>query len=498
MKPDSHSPHTPKRSRWKRRLKGLLFAGVALITLLFLVLAVENYRARLAWDHYRAQLEARGERFDYEAYRTPPIPDEQNFAAIPYFQDATNAGNRVDATWPWPRGKWITAQLTDWIGWQVEIRGGPDERSRRYGFSQPSSPELLELRALPEGEPIDDFYFLLESRQSTLDQIREAAGRPYARFDFDFMNFSDAALPVLGRIKSASLVFQSMALAELTRENPSAALDHWKVMMRLADAIGSEPLLIFHLVQIATLDQSIQPVWEGLARMKWTENELIEIERGLAQVNLSGDLARTYRGERNFSLVAMDIQLGALRVPSAAFVNRNKLGLARMHQDYFLPPLDPENRGFDLELMQELERAGEEHYAQVRQRMNWLPLPKRPYEMMAAGLYPAMGMAGYKSLRMQTTVELARTAVALERWRMAQGEYPESLEPLVPEFLPEIPIDFGDGNPLRYRPIPEGRFILYSIGLDGEDHGGKTWEDLGRQSQDRETGDWVWKYPEVQ
>jgi hypothetical protein len=65
------------------------------------------------------------------------------------------------------------------------------------------------------------------------------------------------------------------------------------------------------------------------------------------------------------------------------------------------------------------------------------------------------------------------TAVALERFRNRHGTYPKSLEALVGEFLKSPPVDFMDAQPLRYRLTDDGHFVLYSVGLDGIDDGGK-------------------------
>jgi hypothetical protein len=65
------------------------------------------------------------------------------------------------------------------------------------------------------------------------------------------------------------------------------------------------------------------------------------------------------------------------------------------------------------------------------------------------------------------------TAIALERYRDRHGAYPATLAQLVPEFLKVAPVDFADGKPLRYRPTDDGHFVLYSIGLDCVDDGGK-------------------------
>jgi len=70
-------------------------------------------------------------------------------------------------------------------------------------------------------------------------------------------------------------------------------------------------------------------------------------------------------------------------------------------------------------------------------------------------------------------IRSARTAVAIERYRLAHtNALPESLTDLVPAYLPEVPLDLFDGQPLRYRKLPNG-YVVYSIGRDLSDDGGK-------------------------
>jgi hypothetical protein len=66
----------------------------------------------------------------------------------------------------------------------------------------------------------------------------------------------------------------------------------------------------------------------------------------------------------------------------------------------------------------------------------------------------------------------ARTALAIERWRLAhEGRPPESLAQLVPDFLPDVPMDPFDEQPLRYRKLDRGH-VVYSVGPDFTDDGG--------------------------
>ena len=95
------------------------------------------------------------------------------------------------------------------------------------------------------------------------------------------------------------------------------------------------------------------------------------------------------------------------------------------------------------------------------------------------------------------------TAVAIERYHGKQGSYPNSLAELTPEFLRNRLPDFIDGQPLRYRLAADGHFLLYSVGLDGVDNGGKirrSWRETGldrppRPGTPEAEFDLVWPMP---
>jgi len=50
----------------------------------------------------------------------------------------------------------------------------------------------------------------------------------------------------------------------------------------------------------------------------------------------------------------------------------------------------------------------------------------------------------------------AITAVAVERYQLGNGRWPDKLEDLVPGYLNSIPIDPFDGQPLHHRQPDEG------------------------------------------
>lgn len=64
-------------------------------------------------------------------------------------------------------------------------------------------------------------------------------------------------------------------------------------------------------------------------------------------------------------------------------------------------------------------------------------------------------------------------AVAVERWKLRHGKYPESLGQIVPELLSTVRADLMDNRPLRFKLTVDGAALcVYSVGDDGRDDGG--------------------------
>jgi len=73
-----------------------------------------------------------------------------------------------------------------------------------------------------------------------------------------------------------------------------------------------------------------------------------------------------------------------------------------------------------------------------------------------------------------TMRRMAATALASRLYEIDHGRRPASLDQLVPDYLPEVPVDpfVPDGRSIAYRPgAPKP--VLYSIGPDGIDDGGE-------------------------
>jgi hypothetical protein len=297
----------------------------------------------------------------------------------------------------------------------------------------------------------------------------------------------------------------------LQNDQSDKALADVKLLFRLIDSIRSEPFLISHLVRIALGNITLQPVWEGVAEHKWSDAQLRELNQELAGLDFLADYEFAMRGERAASIKEIDHLrrhrdfrefFGSLSdsplnqtrpkspgeqvagvafhlVPSSVFY-QNELTMARIHQQWLLPIVNVERRIASPETARQAKTAIEEERSHFS-----------PNKILALLLAPALEASVKRFAFAQSSIDLAQTGCALERYRLAQGGYPESLDALSPPFMEKIPHDVINGQPLHYRRPDDGKFLLYSVGWNGTNDDGQVgFRNTGYL--DITKGDWVW------
>jgi hypothetical protein len=74
-------------------------------------------------------------------------------------------------------------------------------------------------------------------------------------------------------------------------------------------------------------------------------------------------------------------------------------------------------------------------------------------------------------VRRRGMLNVAQVLIAAERFRLAQGRWPESLDEIPKSILPAVLIDPYDGRPVKLARREDG-LTVYLIGPDGKDDGG--------------------------
>ena len=125
--------------------------------------------------------------------------------------------------------------------------------------------------------------------------------------------------------------------------------------------------------------------------------------------------------------------------------------------------------------LENIEKGSIEKGWQLNSRWNLLRVPlihtrsELIADYMISQLHPAIRAVQRALDRANTQFDMLRIAVALERYKSAEGSYPSDLESLVPRFLEEVPLDpFTGRKTLVYKlsPDSETAVLLHSSAWD--------------------------------
>jgi hypothetical protein len=514
--------------RWRTAWRILI--GLAwLATLVALFHGEENWRGRRAWERYRRVLEAQGVPLDYKALIPKPVPDEQNFAATPavksWFekhgpasvdQDWDDNYSRVAARVHPPLEKGVPAhrQFEDLVGWEAGIAAA--QAGKLTGRENFYSGKLdLDSRAKAAPAVLEG----LKTNEALFGEFRLASPRPYSRYpvNYDLENVWAIEQPHLRMVKGLCQRLGLQACAELAGGQSEKALEDVRLMLRLADSLKSDACLISYLVRLACANLATQPIWEGLAEHRWSEAQLAELEIRLQRDNFIADMRPALNVERAAGISTIELLkrkgpwylnfigssdsapppeqsmagrwLGVVLVPRGWY-SQEELNYCRGFQTELATGLDTTNNRVSPHQVKADAEALSRTMAGTGVAATVIGIVLH-HQVMARMILPALTRVVQRAAATQTAVNQAAIACALERFRLANGQFSEKLDALAPQFISPAPNDVLTGQPYKYRRSEDGHFVLYSIGWDEKDDGGVP----GKRLFDEMKGDWVWEYP---
>lgn len=506
-------------------MKILLWGSVSLISLIVLLVQVENWRGRRVWNEVRQKLEDAGEPVAAQdlVARVPHVPDAENFGAIEALkgiamvvEDDPDKGEpgrirerlqavNVHAHFGEPRS-----------GYQTP-KAGNYRVGRKWNFEAWAA-YLLDEAAFKEAEVQRDAKAIvgkfLESHEDLFAELDSANGRAKAVFVPTILEATpkDRMLismifphgsPVIALIRALGL---RAALAAETVDG-EVCQESLMNMVRLSEAMANERTLISVLISVSSLlmaDDGLHRFLED--QLYQNDAELVELFDAIGNLDYAVALDEAARTEWVYLVDSMNWfvkmrkqkgglpkewsnEMGFFRWMPTGWIDQNKALSCRIlssvvnRDESLYPGLLGMRTLFESE-MDELQRR--------KARFD-------PTAIIASVQLPYMekviGNVAYgEAVRAQM-----ETAVALERYHLANDEYPETLDVLEPRFIREIPLDPVDAQPMRYQKT-EGGYLLYSIGMDRvDDSGAVTLDDKKSEksafyfSKDDYKGDWVWE-----
>ena len=458
-----------------------------------------GWRGKWAWAALQREASALGESLDFKSLAPPAVPDDQNFAKAPGVAALLGLTHQPNFSLPfdhgaeyqWPSASWLRQQSTDLAKWQKFLRARAEDsvlakrRATRVTF--PITPE-------PQ-TPAADMLFALGKFATNLATLGAASQRPLMRLPLDYGKgffLGEDLNPPLQSLSSAVHLLSLRASAELAQGQGEAALQDVVLALRLTTMVKESAFVVNesvfayeHWHRWGMMQFCLQPIWEGLTSHRWNDEQLTALQKELAALDLLADYRLALRGETLMMMCLFDqMQAFFEGQPSelskqqstdandrfwtwvvktfypVGWLYQDKVWIYRFYQRH-ADPLDAaalRNQALD-ELAAERRTMTDPIAAGVVQ-----PRLRQVFSESSAG-----------ALMLQTFLQQARTACALERFHAAQGRYPATLEALGPKYLQQVPDDIfaGPGQKLKYVPTSGGGFKLYSIGFNRIDDGGK-------------------------
>jgi hypothetical protein len=330
---------------------------------------------------------------------------------------------------------------------------------------------------------------ILSRHAATLELVRRAADASGCRFTRDWSRPSfNMLVGETQQLRQAGRLLALAARLEASRGDAEAAIQDIVRVHRVATHAASEPLLVSGLIGQALDTTALTTLAAVLPALGKDDLPLLDdvAFRGFLESSVS--YQRHFLGEEAFGLAAL---------ADLAHETAGQSTLAMYRSIH-----DPETPGslFDRPLsllyrcfMLPADIAG---YRDVKRRFqrltastggasaNTLPelekqageveriLKERRAGILSALMVPAITGVLRSQARGEALHAAAKVLVAATRARLATGELPEAAADLVPGRLAALPRDpFTIDKPLLSKRTDD-RFLVYSVGPDGEDDGG--------------------------
>jgi len=488
----------PSRYRWWRPNPRTVLrfvtraaaVAVALVLIALLLYGYQTLRGRQRWAAFQQQLKQRSESLDLAPIMPEPVDITRNFAQAPAFRGFMNrklANLSANS---------LLAKLGPHA--LVDFNTGPANNTLMPWMQQGFINFDTQLAWIaPKFKPpaVKDRTNSATAVWNNLQPLKEALAAAASATQLPFFQAAtnrsanavyQSNLRELSALEQLHFLFQLRAAALITLDRPKAAGEDVLISLRLAQLARQSPDAKSSVRVQVLLSRSLQPIWEGLVQHRWNEVQLAGFQTELARFNLLSDhtnaIGRVVRAYIETWRSIPDAKTAMDDIPQAD-------GIYIHWGEWTLQP-----RVWWYDNCIQLYEAGRNALnrvdvaaGRVTGDYNWNDLRGLPMDGVASQLFQQGSWWGTNPTLAsfaQTALNQTILACALERYRLKRGDYPESLDQLLPDYLDRVPPDISRGRPIVYQRVDNDRFTLRGAGADG----------LIEQSK-KAADDWLWAFP---
>jgi hypothetical protein len=310
----------------------------------------------------------------------------------------------------------------------------------------------------------------IKANARALGFLREAAAIEGSRYPMDLkMGFGQFPTYVGEVVNKANILPCLEAILHAENGDPRRASEAVLTSLAVTHSLAREPMVICQINRLTCQRVALIALQRILSRVDgFTDDQLLALSRGVARTSDAESWTRALIGERCF-LIGLYEQPGLTEGPlpnsplRRIVINTHKrLELADRSDIIFLDLMDRLMQVQQLPLQERMSAAKAVDAARNA-------LPKRHF-IIHEWMPSAVNVVKWELME-TARLATASCGLAVERYRLARGALPETLQDLVARYIPDVPSDPFDGKPLRYKRLERG-YVVYSVGPDGADDGG--------------------------
>ncbi len=273
-------------------------------------------------------------------------------------------------------------------------------------------------------------------------------------------------LPDTRHTRTVAVLLQWDAELALEDGDRPRAVDDLLAALNTSRSVGDEPLLLSQLVRIGARSVATRSMERIAAHVELTEEQLARLQTAWAADADEPLLLYGLRGERAaYDTYFRNLCNGTITLDGEAPRALNSFGwwimrvrFIKEHAHYIRWMTQA------VEIAKRLPHEQPPLLAAIAER-------GEPDMIFSQLLLPAAEKCAGAWHRSLGEARCAVVGIACERFRLRHKRWPDTLAELVPAFLPAIPLDPYNGQPLRYAKSDAG-VVVYSVGKDLSGAGG--------------------------
>ncbi|MHC4624673.1 MAG: hypothetical protein ACYS4W_12315 [Planctomycetota bacterium] len=309
----------------------------------------------------------------------------------------------------------------------------------------------------------------LTDNNEALKLLHKGAAVEHWRYPVDLTEGFAFNRPYLSEIRMGAHLLSLEAVLHAENAEPDLAVRSVISGLGLARSFATEPIPISQLVRVACQALAVSNLERALNRTDFADEQLVSLAQAFTEARDLSAMSRAFAGERCCGIdlltepSAEKFQLLGARIVYPVIQLYQALGLLDMEALLYLDLMDGYIKAAQLPLHERRNTA-----VALEERVENLS----KIHVILRGFMSALSNIIELDLKTIAQLHTAEVAVAVQRYRLATGGLPDALADLVPSYLDAVPEDPFDGKDLRYKKLTPG-FVVYSIGRDGNDNGGK-------------------------